>query len=498
MSKAKDFSQTAANWLRSNERFLLIALFLVHAFLFFVVHGEVRLHWDSPGYTDPVINYLNGNGFNSSCWYAQPWDAYWAGNTPLHQFLLIPWFKAFGVSYVSLLWLNYLYTALGVMLIWLALKQSGLIQDGAWRLGAVAFILFTDRTYNLVAAGRHDPLSFLLVSLAAICLTFQRPALRFGALLLPAVLLPWTHLAICAYAATMGLLLLTFYPKQFWKEVLVFGTGGVLGSLALFGFYKHHQVWDGFLSSIAPHSMGGAVNTSAHWRFEGITESYTLPYLAAGILAFLIAALLRRQPLKFSLFATACMAAVPAFLIKLGVFSCNYGWCLLFLVVVLLFVMLAREPFVNRYTFLSIIVLLAFGVVIPGNFLRKTIKNRLIICQSGEPKAQVDAFVKKVLNPKDVAWVNEIFYYQTKQLAYKTISCPVAFATFGGQITYPGRLEDLNSVTVCIWDTRRDGKDQLPKELPGRWTPTGDALNVWDKQFLVYRRTDQPIPSLTH
>jgi len=186
MKNFNELEQKAADWIKSHECKLLIALLLSYAFLMFVIQGEIRLHIDNPGYTDPAVNYVTGHGFTSTCWYAQGGDAFWAGNVPLHPFLLIPWFKIFGVSLSSVLWLNFLYVMAGVVLIWQATQKSDFISAAHWRLGAVAFFLLTDCAHYLLTFGRYDALGFLLIALSANLLTVQNQAWRFGGLFIGA------------------------------------------------------------------------------------------------------------------------------------------------------------------------------------------------------------------------------------------------------------------------------------------------------------------------
>ena len=130
----KKFWSTATAWIDRNDGRVVVAFVVSYAFLMFVIQGEVRVHWDNPGYVDPSVNYVTGHGFTSTCWYAQSGAAFWAGNVPLYQFLLIPWFKIFGVSYSAVLWLNFLYVAAGSLLIWRAMqKRSQTLMTSAAR-----------------------------------------------------------------------------------------------------------------------------------------------------------------------------------------------------------------------------------------------------------------------------------------------------------------------------------------------------------------------------
>src|SRR4051794_5004944 len=53
---------------------------------------------DEVMYTDPAVNFVLDKGFISTAWYHQSENAFWAGNVPLYQFLLVGWMKCFGFS----------------------------------------------------------------------------------------------------------------------------------------------------------------------------------------------------------------------------------------------------------------------------------------------------------------------------------------------------------------------------------------------------------------
>ena len=74
-------------------------------------------------YTDPAANFSFGAGFTSTAWYAQRYDAFWAGNVPLHALLLGAWLKLvpFGPSGVRSL--NFLLVALAVVFFWRASER---------------------------------------------------------------------------------------------------------------------------------------------------------------------------------------------------------------------------------------------------------------------------------------------------------------------------------------------------------------------------------------
>ncbi|MEI8234067.1 MAG: hypothetical protein WCH57_05215 [Verrucomicrobiota bacterium] len=489
MAWIESFCKAAAAWITRNEGRALAGLLAGYAALLFGVHGTIPIYLDNPGYTDPSINYLAGNGFTSTCWYAQRGDAFWAGNVPLHQFLLIPWLKLFGPHYVSVLWLNFLYVAAGSALIWRAMQRSGLVRTATWRLGAIAFFLSTDCAYLLLTTGRYDPLSFLLLGALAYLLTVQRAVGRLGGLAAVAALVPWAHLGAVLYTAVLGALLFLFYPRRFWKEVLCFGAGGAIGALALAAFYHHFGVWDAFLASVAPHARGSLAQGDPTWKREGLS-SFDLPFLAGALLAFCIRGLLRRRAWRFPLFAIACVVAIPWAFLSRAVFPSDYGWFLFLPLVLFLFALFSAEPVFSRFSLPAVALLLVLGWMPPGNFLRRTVHHRLQMHRTGDPGPQIAAFSDKVLHAGDVAWISEAFYYDAKRRRLKIFTGPVVFPN-PKEAPYPGEEEDLRAVTVFIREIAPWVPNRIT-ELPDYWAPTGEELHTGGTAFVVYRRTGSP------
>lgn len=487
------FHAVLLGWMSRHEARILLGILIVYATLMFVAHGIVRVGFDNPAYTDPAINFVEGLGFTSTCWYAQGSKEFWAGNVPLHQFLLIPWLKLFGVSYKAVLLLNFLYVSAGTALIWLAAKKSGFIASPLYRIGAITFILLSDSAYNLLSTGRYDALGFLLVAFTAYLFSTRRQGIRFSGLFIVAALIPWAHLAVVSYTATLGALIMVFYPKRFCREIVSFGFGGAIGTLALFAFFQYHDVWNEFYKSITPSIHVEALEENAAWqahRHGGLTQPFFIPCLYLTAAGMLIAGIIRKE-WRFPLFAVCCMVTIPVTLLATGVFSVHYGWMLLFMATMFIFAGLSRETSLAPYSIHLMVLLTIAGIAVPASFARKIVKNRLMIIEQGDPQAKLAVLARESLRPDDVAWVSEELYYEAKPLVCKVHSSPVVFADFGGAITYPGRKEELGSITVCIFRQDPNIKDANRfrlELLPGQWDSTGQAVAAWGSSFVVYRR----------
>jgi len=150
----------------SYEWSLLIITLIVYALVSLLLWGSFETHYDSPGYTDPAISFIMGKGFSSGCWYFQGDSDFWAGNVPLHQFLLIPWMTLFNLSVISVRILNMIYIIISMILLWMGMRRSGLLQTPTLRIGALWFFLLSDSACTLFIAARPEPLCLLIISLA--------------------------------------------------------------------------------------------------------------------------------------------------------------------------------------------------------------------------------------------------------------------------------------------------------------------------------------------
>jgi len=475
-----------ALWIKKNEGILLLVLIACHGLLLFFIHGYLRIDNDNPPYTDPAINYLLGRGFSSTCWYTQGEHAFWAGNVPLHQFLLIPWLKIFGLSFPAVIGINFVYVAAGMVLLWAALERSGFIQGAEWRLGAITFFLYTDCAYCLLTSGRYDQLSFLLVGIGAFLFTIPDAVLRLTGLVVVAAILPWAHLATALFSGILGVLLLLFYTKTFRKEVLCLSLGGVIGGLSLCAFYHHLGVWNEFLASIAPHM--GSIN-KPHWTRGGL-DAVDLPFLGCATVFLLMYRLCKRDECRFLWFVTVFVIAVPAIFLATGVFTTNYAWYLLLPLIFFLAAQLAKKMAGSKVSLPVVVVIVILGLMVPGGFLRKTIKNRLLVQRAGDPTQRVKEFADRVFRPGDVVWVSQILYYEAKKRNLKVFSGAVVFPNVK-LAPYPGEEKDLEAVTIYIWGDVIGDSNRL-NELPGQWACTGEKMSAMGVDFFVYRRAPPP------
>jgi len=474
------------------EFVVFIAIIALCVVFFFSIHGDFIVGLDNPAYTEPAINFLIGKGFTSTSWYAQGNKSFWAGNVPLHQFILIPWLKFTGISFVSVITLNYIFVLSSAALIWTALRKSCLIATPQWRLACIFCLLSTSTTYSLLTEGRYESLGLAICGAGAVFFTTKRPFVRRLGLFVTAALLPWTHLAITVFAALTIILLLLFYGKLYWRECLVFAFGGCFGALALVVFYFYMGVLNAFFLSIAPHSqvithnqpISKAPQFGGYWKPE---LDYIL--VAVGVAGFAVLCFIRGMAIRFPLFIIANMLFILVAIAKLGKLSPYYGWMLLFSPAVFLFAALSKVPLPKK---ISVAVCCGFaliGVMLPGSLFRKTIKSRILFAKQGSITENINKFALSVTSQDDTAWVNPIFYYSLKQHVKVIITEPAGFGYYNWfpVIRYPGEEDDMKAVTVCLWRDTDISRQHL-SWLPGEWNPTGEVFTLNNLSYYVYRR----------
>jgi len=477
-------------------------MLLLYVAISFAVWPSFETGNDNPGYTDPAASYVLGQGFTSGCWYAQEHDEFWAGNAPLHQFLLIPCFKVFGFGYGPLQLLELLYISLAMVLLWLSAARSGLILSAGWRLGAVAFFLVSDCSLCLATSGRQEPICLVIVCAAWFAMTLENRFARFSGLAICALLAPWAGLQLALFIGFMGIGSILLFQRRYLREVIVLAGGGIVGLLTLLFFYKQMGVLDKFLASISPHTGIAALHT-ATTGVEHIRENWghrlgglkCVSVLWTLFLFVLVSAQNLSNKRSWGLIGMSlgCIIGIPACFAGLGVFQPAYGCYLLLPISVYLFALLSRNPTGNTLRTKIILFLLLLSAVLPGAFLwRFAIQG--IPSALNDSHKRMDAFVKKTTHPDDVAYVDSRLWYATKPQIKETTS------SYWDALARTSKDREKISVVIIF-----PSSSHMLNDLPGEWRPTGEFLElpdfhrfyrIFDKsppyRFVVFRRVDRP------
>lgn len=481
------------------EAGMVAILLLAFALVSLVSVAKFPVHIDEPGYVDPAASYVLGQGFTSGAWYAQTHDEIWAGNVPLHQFALIPWFESFGFGLTSARAINILYIVVGVALLWIALKRGQLLQTPVWRVSAILFIVLSYSSAQMMVMGRPDAITFLLAALGFFALCFPNPLARRILLALVGAFAPWAGLQLAAALAFSGVLVLLFW-RRYFPELLATAVGGFLGTAALLGWYYSMGTLDAFRESIGYHTA--ARNTdharsffSLSHRAGALRDPSFLLLIAALGLAFFGCIFSPQSRVRTKEFfpALALLFGIPAWMIAIGVFPSYYSWFAVLPASIALFSLLesqiVRQRLLRGVIFSILAVAALFGVprVFAGGWLYST----------DAVNASSDRFVFQALRPGDVAIVEKQAYYPAKAKASR-----VFYVQW-----YMDAISDADkaSLTVAIMDPKTF--ERVRPYFGGKWTPTDETLTLPQRNLIsmpgsrwyrenptlnlsVYRRTD--------
>lgn len=281
---------------------------------------------DEVAYSDPAVNFVVNGEFTSTAWGTQGPNEVWAGNVPLHQFFLIGWLEAFGVSPTSVRSINYFFVTIGVFLLWVIMRKNNLSLPPL-RLTAIILLLCGQGITFSYRSGRPDMIGFLLVCAGAAAMLY-RTKTRYGLLAIIGALIPWAGLQFVPYVALLCGCILFWNRKLFLKTALPVAGGGTAGTAGLVLFYKFNSVWDDFIQSTLPHTSGNPVNTFSGVHLYIGDLSYFITLLST---VFLILYYLLRGKKLNSLkpvfeYCTLVGILTPIALYALGKYPQYYTW----------------------------------------------------------------------------------------------------------------------------------------------------------------------------
>ncbi len=247
-------SATNPRW----ETWCVIFFWLGFLWLNLLTSARYPFVWiDEVMYSDPAVNLYLGNGFTSSAWYVQHSGEFWAGNVPLHSFLLYLWIRLFGFSITAIRSINYVYLIAAGLLLRRASIRLNLIRS-SWALLLLPVLMATG--YSMIFAyrsGRPDCLALLLVCGAIYVHSRDCWRQRIFGLMALGVLMPWAGLQLLPLLAVGGVLLVVYAGRKVLTSALAIWAGAALGVAALAWFYVSHGVLGRFWLSIRQHTSTG-------------------------------------------------------------------------------------------------------------------------------------------------------------------------------------------------------------------------------------------------
>lgn len=499
---------------KSELRILGILFIIFLGFNFITAHRSFIVWLDCVAYSDPAVNLLLGQGFTSSAWYAQPVDHFWAGNTPIHQALLLPWMKVFGFNLLSVRSINYFFMILICLFTWQGVKRFNLIPDARLRILMIFLFLTTyGLTYNY-QGGRHDCIGILLCSMLFYAFSLESKGWRFALIAVSGTLVPFAGMQLIPFYLMMFTFILFFTWKKFMPEIAVSLVAAGAGFLILYGFYVYNGVWQGFVDSVFAHVAAGDIKFDENFKAvhddRNLIEKFfgtflqipyifgeglsMIPLLLFGI--YLLGVQLVRKNISYNSFIVVglTMAIVmPMAMHFTGKWIRSYAW----MPFIPLTICLLAEA--NRMTLwkdkgfglkpLAIAALLAaFGAGLP-------LRTFTVLYEWDQrDHDKVIEFVESLnLKRSDQVLAAYQTYYPIKKAVEQVYFPPVI------PQMYPEQVENLN---VAILTPEIYPIDSLRKDFPGEWVP-GETLKLrnlegWQLPFgsraynlEVYRREVQ-------
>ena len=205
--------------------------------------------------TDAPLTLLQGHGFRSAAFEYQSRDRILPWPSIAHAAAVYGMMRVFGFDPTAVRATNYVLVAGAVLLIYAALRRSGLVRHARVRqLWLVVLLCGYGLTFSYRSA-RYDMAGFMALSIGVFGLSCSAPwrsmlVFASGAL----ALLSGIQLLPFAFLVTLGLWL----PYR-WKVVapaLTFGAGVMAGTMVLYLLFRHFGIWGDFLHVIryfSPH-----------------------------------------------------------------------------------------------------------------------------------------------------------------------------------------------------------------------------------------------------
>jgi len=398
------------------EPFVVLAICILFLWLNWFLGQTALVGPDEPGYSDPAASLYMGQGFTSGAWYAQSSEKFWAGNVPLHEIVLYGWYRLFGFNHLGVRMLSALYVCVGVLLVWDFFRRTRFLHGPGCRLFLVATLLCVESTFYVCQAGRPDGITYLLAALAIWSFALRSVRLRYTVLFVVSALVPWSGLQLAvALGIVMFTVLISLRGKP-WREFLFTAAGGLIGVLALVGFYAWHGVWPDFLASILPHTAGadrtiykvdGFISDRSYWFL-------VLATFGATALAFLKKpADLRLGPLAWA--AMGAFIGLPIVLFLAGKFPAGYAWMPSLVGIPILLVWVEQCSTRSRLLAAGIGGLVAFAAFV--GYPRIFIKDRLDPSPWTAEQAMTD--MAPLVKPSDYVIYSGPAFYPSKSIAEK-------------------------------------------------------------------------------
>lgn len=291
---------------------------------------------DEVMFADPCANLLLNHHFSSTAW-RQPANEIWAGNAPLHTYLLSSWVHFFGFTPTSVRSLNFAFISCAAAILWLSVLRFAWIKKPALRIICLFVLLCGYGTAFSYRSGRYDSLGILILSLTLLTCSLERVWIRSFLLFILGILIPWTGLQLIPYLAIISVIT-AFVLGKYIIPYFALVWGGILtGAGLLYAFFNSYGVWHSFVNSVrslSGQSLGISDRViSIARQFPTILwkSDFSLIILQVPLLFFVILYTLhgKIRYKSFLVITFLLLILVPPGMCFAGKFPIYYSWMLL-------------------------------------------------------------------------------------------------------------------------------------------------------------------------
>jgi hypothetical protein len=424
---------------------------------------------DEAYFAEPAVNTNLGIGFTSYANAVQPHGRFWVGNMPLYSALLTAWLKVFGIGIVEARSFGYVLSALALVAFWWATKRLGLITSAGMRVAFLLTLLLAYGPGLCYRNVRYDSLSILEVSLALLAASVSRRSLCLALLVVVGATFTTTQLPLVSYAAGIGSLLLCFYGRTYFPEVVALGIGTILGGALLYALLESHGVWPDLMALLRHQRT---------IREGGVPKDPSFPLIVVAACCLALDRYRRgefrfRSPLAFGL---AAGVLIPLGQLALGWFPTSYTWMAIVPLAIGIFAEFSRGcvaigPFARSAAVTALMASALFGMPLQLAsavwFWQERNYNRVI------------SLVQEQVAKGEWVYCNPAAYYPAKATA------GAVFLTSYDKDDRFFTPEEKRRISVMV--IAPSEFDRARNRLGGTWTPRGDPVRPPNRGFLIFR-----------
>ncbi len=476
----------------SSEIFWVVVILLI--ILFFGFAQAIKLPvfldtwWDEILFVDPAANLYFGQGFNSSAWFAQPKDEFWAGYPPLYPVLLYLWMLIFGFSLSVARSLNYVLIAFSSFILWKAVSRLQLIRTAQWRMLLLVLLIISVGNGFDFRPGRPDALMVALSVTALLAYSISRKRIRYLCLIFLSSIFPFSGLGLIAYTFIVSSLVLSYLRFFFLKDFIAIIIGLTIGISGLCSFYIVNGVWQGFVTSVLTNSslsLPGPNETFTDKILLSISRAFdcdrTFKLLLISLLVMTVYKLIKGE-LKFQdSFGLVAGFGIPFTMRTIGSYPLYYGWMAYLPVAIYFFSQISTQLRLDVQRWLRPAVL-GFAIVL---LLFSSPLNLHLFFANWRSLdySVIDSFVSENINKDDWVMADPLVYYALKKKV-EVLFHPFYMRTISEKekerisviITKPSSLPSFK-VTGDF--------ETISNKLGGSWTDTGHNLVIQTTKSLL-------------